>query len=1035
MALWVSVQGFVNREYLEESVLNRPIRQLRERTDYLFRRLEDIAGDDSRSSLRMVDVPLATDTDYVPQVKDFVYLNPETKVYEQALATIDVAKSLLFETDYPGFAVGLLISKSADGTKGTIVISGKVLLSDVGNWDLSELVETGEAFRSGPYYLSAVQRGRITQYPNGPEIYLGYFADNNATPGAGGYALVSPQYRSFAEAHIHQSFPLSMQPNGSWNIGDNDVPQVTGFSSDAAKLESQGTHAGVTGADLDVTPFEFIPGGLVGLRVYNVTKHTSGIITNNTGTLITAPDTGDWDPGDEYYIEDGERIVVIGDYKADYATDYTLVLTDATGTQPPIGMADFFIKYMSSDPTETGLVRVLGYEIPITIGNKGLRVYLQRTENGNETVVHSSTDTRRHTYTFRAADETESWVPNTFHAAMSEHVVSSRNYTMYVLGGPTTETADRVLNLTTRLSYSYVIDLEPTLPVDGDTITIAGTVFEFDNNSSVSANAVRVQIVPGDAEATVYELQSAILEAGLTDVTPIVLPGTGSMAILRDSGVSDISASGAFTYGATVMGSNVWLIEPYFVVYNDSYEAVTATLLTAMAGAWESLTLSENLRLCVSPFASNGDALTEYKADVGDYWTVELDNEAPAAKFKYNLGMNAGLSKFYPPVPLKAASFVLNGLELESHAHFPTSEYKDYMVAYGGLYWYGETFPWPSDWDNGGEDAADVKLAVLHLVRPRAGETGLVRSLQPAPDAPVSITRCGTNEPASTGDLQIDVDLTLRSRDDDLRGYRVFKEVRGNRLLGGPVVSRIVPGPGYSVTSPPGVPNGYGDVQLNLDNAVSSGEFDAIALQNAKEEMIGLFPYVKLLGWSTGGSNIPSGFTAKFALPATLTGLYRFVVSMVVFGEADINSGGTRQWVGMDFTYSVLHDYMPADDYKRTLVDGLITPAPTDPIHWDIPLGEDGASPVYTAYDPMVVHTAPDQATDNPAREFRASMGPYPKANDLLGGVVEADLGELALRAGSQIAIQIKRATAIGSPEYQEPVGIINLRWRLVQVE
>jgi hypothetical protein len=976
MALWVSVQGFVNREYLEETVLNRPIRQLRERTDYLYRRLEELAGDDSRSSLRLIDVPLATDTEHVPQVKDFVYLNPETKVYEQALATIDVAKNLLFETDYPGYAMGLLISKSADNTKGTVVISGKVLLSTVGNWDLAELVEDGETFRSGPYYLSATQRGRITQYPNGPEIYLGYFADDNNAPGTGGYALVSPQFRSFAEAHIHQSFALKMQPNGSWDIWDDDTHHVTGFGSNASLLASHGTHAGVTSATLDTTPWEFVPGALVGLQVYNVTKAAGAVITNNTGTSIDAVGIVDWDPGDEYYIEDGCRLVVVGDYKADYATDYTLVLTDATTLNPPTTLNDCYIKYTSSDPGESGLVKVLGYELPVAIGNKGLQVYLTRTARGSETVVDSSTDERRRTYTFRAPDETESWVPNTFHDVMAGHVTTERNTTLYIAGGPTTSTADGIINLTARLSYSYVLTWT-AMPVDGDTVTIAGTVFEFDDNASVSANAIRVPIVAGDEVATAYELQSAILEAGLTDVTPVILPADGSIAILRDSGVSDISISGAFTGTDSATPNTPELIDPYFVVYNDSYEAVTATLLVALPAVYESLALSENLRLIVTPFALNGDPNTEYKADVGDYWTVELRNEAPAAKFKYNLGMNIGLSNFYPPIPLKAASFVLNGLELESQAHFPTSDDKDYQVGYHGLYWYGET-PWPSDWEYGSDDIADIKLAVLHLIRPRAGETGIVRSLQPAPDAPVSITRCGTNEPASTGDLQIDVDLTLRSRDDDLRGYRAFKEVRGNRLLAGPVVSRILPGPGYSVTSPPGVPNGYGDVQLNLDSAVSSGEFDAVALRNAKEELIGLFPYIKLLGWQTGGgNNVPSGFTAKFALPSNLTGLYQFVVSMVLFGEANIATGA-RRLVGLDFTYSVLHDYMPANDYKRTLIDGLITPA-TDPIHWEVPLGLATDTPTYTAFDPMVVHTALDQAADNPAREYRASEGPYPQ--------------------------------------------------------
>ena len=53
-------------------------------------------------------------------------LNMAMKASEKALATIDVAKSLLFETDYPGYALGILISKAADGTTGTVVIMGPI---------------------------------------------------------------------------------------------------------------------------------------------------------------------------------------------------------------------------------------------------------------------------------------------------------------------------------------------------------------------------------------------------------------------------------------------------------------------------------------------------------------------------------------------------------------------------------------------------------------------------------------------------------------------------------------------------------------------------------------------------------------------------------------------------------------------------------------------------------------------------------------------------------------------------------------------
>lgn len=1148
MALWVTVQGFVDREYLEASVLNRPIRQLRERTDYLFNRLETLADSDVLSSLRLVDVPLATDTEYVPNVKDFVYLNPSTHVYEKALAAIDVANNLLFETDYTGYSLGLLVEKSDDNTTGTVVIMGKVALSDISNWTLTDLLETGETFRSGPYFLSGTARGKMTQYPTGPEIYLGYFTDDVSAAGTGGYAVLSPQFRSFAEAHIHQSFALKMQAAGSQGktlpgMADESsgsgsgvgplslhilslinelAAEINGFASEAADANYHGTHTGGSAATLTDGAAAFPVNNYVGLRIYNVTRDAVGVITANTATDITAVmETVDgvltnWETDDQYYIEDRQRLMVIGDYTSSEAVTYTCTLTDATGLLPPTSMSDLYITYTSTDPEDNGIVQIPGYNYPVTLGNKGLAVYLVRTGGTGWSTIDESdnVDVLRRQYVFTAPTQTEGWVPNTVQELMAHHVTTDRRYTLYVTGGPTETTADNTINATVRVAPWCKI-VYSGVPVDGDTIDIVGNTYEFDDDGVVSAGNTRVGIVSGDADATYAELLSTLLDAELTGVTPVYHPDGSAFVILRDTGVAGavtVSVTDTVVTTGLTPGVLVNLTDACFVVYDDyNYSLVDGVNpLVAVGAAYNAVPLKQNLYLRVTPFDTDGTAETTHTANAGDYWTVELNNEAPGASYKYNLGMNTALSALFPPVPVKAAAFVLDGLELASYAHFPDNA--DYRIGNSGLYWYADMLPWyavgsvgalrgihgsqavtvgsyiikvqglglsetparvvarirkPSETmldvdgsvltDTVSKDgftfeltgaaleagyyldylilvnATDTKRGVLHLVRPRAGESGIVRSLQPAPDAPISITRCGTSEAATTGDLQIGVDLSLRSRNDNLTDYNVFKRVQGNRLLAGPVVSRLLPGPGYTVASPPGAPAGCGDVQIQLDSAGMAGDFSEIALQNAKHELIGLFPYVRLLGWTTGGSNVPSGFTAMFSLPSSFTGAYQFVVSMVMFGEDGIASG-ERRIAGLSYTYSVLHDYLPEGDTIHNLVNGLITPA-TSPIAWEIPIGNESNTPVYTAYDPMIVHTDPDMAADDQGRVYQASVGPYPKANDLLGGVVEADLNNLILYGGSQVAIQIQRAGITAGTEYTGALGILNLRWRLIPVE
>jgi len=68
-----------------------------------------------------------------------------------------------------------------------------------------------------------------------------------------------------------------------------------------------GTHTGAMGALLIDDNAHFrIPDGLVGLRVYNGADGSSGVITGNTETTVTAVLAGGvidvWNPGDDYWI-------------------------------------------------------------------------------------------------------------------------------------------------------------------------------------------------------------------------------------------------------------------------------------------------------------------------------------------------------------------------------------------------------------------------------------------------------------------------------------------------------------------------------------------------------------------------------------------------------------------------------------------------------------------------------------------------------------------------------------------------------------
>jgi hypothetical protein len=297
----------------------------------------------------------------------------------------------------------------------------------------------------------------------------------------------------------------------------------------------------------------------------------------------------------------------------------------------------------------------------------------------------------------------------------------------------------------------------------------------------------------------------------------------------------------------------------------------------------------------------------------------------------------------------------------------------------------------------------------------------------------------------------LDVELVLSEENAGLDDYLVPKRVQGTKLLKGPVVSKIRPGAGIAISSPPGVPEGAGEVTIALASGQDyAGDFDKIALRNAKQELIGMFPYTRLLGWTTGQSNIPSGLVAQFQVPYTVAGEFQVYVYLTVFGEEDIaydaGSPNKIKNAGLTFDYSVLRDYDPDDDTYGTLLDNVVTPQ-YGPATVEIPFGIEGGTPyldadgasstkVYGAYDPMVIHNNPNEI-DVPGRIIRTMDAPFPVVGDKKGNVVTTlPLSNVTVRAGSMVGIEVQRGDVTASAdEYTGPIGITQLRWRLTRVD
>ncbi|MFC1453600.1 hypothetical protein ACFLQL_00280 [Verrucomicrobiota bacterium] len=1074
--LWVAIHGLANGEQLEESILNRPLYELKERTDYLYQQITAYAGVSPFETVLIPD--LAVDPESELQLGDIVYLDPTTRKLTKAAATTDLFNNIFLQADIASIALGIVtyLNPVDSPTIGTVAMLGKVTLSDAvsGSWLTTRMLETGEAFRSGPYYLSSVEPGKITANPAGPAIYIGYFLNQVADPTLLDYAIISTQYKDVASAHNHRAIAMATQPAGTQTYVADPITgthTVYGFDP-TADIETFDGLATVDADDILTAAETFIEDNLIGLTLYNVTKATSATITDNDAHTITAAGI-DWDVDDEYKVGKRCRIVIKGSWLSTEDVQYTLTLAGASIAAPPSGgVTGFDSVYMhcvSSDPNEeTTISRIRSYESLVAIGTKGLTVCLENIiATAWNTVEESATGsgslgTSRREWILDIPEQIKGWQAVRERKYFSDHFSGTdQKYSFIVLGGPQSSDDNRLLDtVTVKALHLYRIIYGTTVPTDGDTVTVSidavaanDRIYEFDDNESVTSPNIKVAIVAGDADLSFRNLVDAILAEEITGVDTAIsivnhhlLIGTtniGDVATTYTLGVTEILAAGPWDIGAT---------NGLMVYDKDHVALVPTTSYWSNADFYTPLLLSNNLYIMVIPYDSDGTDPVGTEIVNSDYWDCDILDEAPGAYFIYNIYTHQEFSQTYPPIPFVSGALVLNGIELDSYALFTTSY--SYRFGTTGVYWMTNKYgyvPWPADWvsvTNPGS-AGNIQNMVYHNIRMATGDSGIVSSLQPAPNSPIRVLKCGTSEDGTVGNLMLDLDLQLTELSSNIEGYQVYKGISSNKLLKGPVVSEIVAGPGVTISSPPGVDNGRGKVTVGLSSGAGlSGLFENVSLENAKQEKIGMFPYVRLLGWVTGGTNINTGFTCNFKLPHTISGNYRVLVYLTMFGETVVSNvegvdpSTLIKYAGLEFSYSVLHDYLtPAGDNSiDNLVDGIITPASAVSI--DVPIGLAATYPanIYNAYDPIIIHNNENEPVKENMRIMWLLGNPFPKVEydgggtqigDLQGGS-PVDPAYAYVTAGSLVSIRVRRAASSATPAYTSNLGFINMMWQLV---
>lgn len=941
-AAWHSVRGLSDGQNVDAETLNRPIAELASRTDYLKNRLDALGGLDC---ITVRDVRLSeTDT---PDVGDIVFVDPETKLYSKAIASMSLYDA--YTASERAYAVGMLTYRS--GYSGYVTLYGKV---DISGMDVDGMVEKGP-FENGQYYLSSTTPGKITRFPTGPRILVGFFARNDLVSGSmsGGFAIVNPQHMDI-EAHAHRTYRLKPRPAG-------ELRYVSDDSNDAGSVAVVG----------------YSPEG---------------------GSLEGVP-----------------RLTICGDLTTNLSPAYEVSFSDGAGNTPTSWPC--VVSWTAEDGdtgSGTATMRFFGDEVPV--GSLGMAVRLAPSDGqGLDRPFQSDVDASYRTWRIDR-EKARGWTDS------SANVVSAFG-TMYAVLSGSSDTEENHIEIDVPERVYDLTELFDGVSA-GDSASINGQEFVFDDGTRTEQEGTTLVQIGTSDYATLCALaeKCASLVACDDAIEQVLVGGTVS----RNGEECDPSLDNEG--------------QAKYAIAADSRTKRSLAVPSTFGGAksfslvplenWSSVPLANGMSVS---FMGDGQFLA------GDGLVQDVRFPCGGTAYRYAIEFDNDLKKHFPPVPAKSGSLMLNGVELEGYDLY--GDPAVFAIGDDSVYWRDPSFgrtPWPSSYDGGDVPPEDEYRLVFHFVSEFHSETGPVTSLRSGSGSPIKVRRCGTDEDANVGDLELDLDLMLETSDQGVAGYKVGKATRNGRILLGPVVEKLIAGPGISFSQKSGMPDGQGTVTISADGTEYCGDFETVALENAKLESIGMFPYTRFLPWNAGGANIPTGFVAKFHVPATAhDALYRVKFYATVFGETSFSDAMAPRMAGVTMDFNILPDYSSTGLSPETanLKTGLIKP--DSPAVLDIPFGSmrDDGSYGYDAFDPLLIHND-SSIEDEYGRSAQVYDHAFPTKDDCSSYVKAHGItSAFGVKPGYTVAIRFSRSapTAAGEP-YTGAIGFLNLRWSVEEV-
>lgn len=950
--MWLPVKKFSNGESLDANTLNVPIGQLGDRTAYLYNRLRELLSHGKMASVLLTDVGL--DADDIPEVGNVVYLDNDSHLFAKAKASMSLYDD--FTAADSAFTVGIL--QSRDGGRGTVIAYGRMDLDSGGDPVKAEdMLESGEEFRPGRYYLSANEAGKLTANPTGPLIYVCTIDGSVSTTGSfSGDAIVNPQYLDIGTSHVHRAATLTARPAGTLSI------------------------------------YGYLP------ETYDSSSPESGLALRFGGT---------WTPEDEkayaFYI-DQESV----QWPNPVALKWTV-----NGEH-----SDDFVAYVHAPDEEVEVA-------------DGLTVRLSIPMSSASSAFSGLSSGQRTWPALEFPDAGKGW---TAHAASAVAETDDVQGLKVALRGKIDASPSTV-----KVAFPEQVQVLTLGSIaSGSEFVYGDHDFVFTTDAEAySGDGTPVQLGSCLADSALY-LAAALRGSGETGEFAVYEANSGSSAKLLVMDGLEVQVDGTVvTLRETVAQNSFSVVGAQsinFVLFDGEGRALgdSPVFTNAKSYCWNKAA-EDGLSVMIYQTTTSSSLLVP----AGTVVSAQMFDDDPEAIYDYVIGLDQQIAMYWPPVPPKSAALMVNGVEMDNKALLPDNP----TVSFGNdtIHWFEDDAgrkPWPEELQSrdAAIDPSLDKTEVMHWVRSFQGATGPVTSIQAKEGSVLKIFGYGTNKTANTGDLVIDAAFDFRIENGGAAGYNVPKRARGGKLVAGPVVEKIIGGPGVSVISRAGCPEGQGTVMVALDNGTYRSQFSDIALENAEQAKIGMFPYIRLKGYTGQVITSPSAFTATMRVPTNLPDAkYALRLFASVFGEIGF-SGASRMFACVKMAYNVLPDFSATGDMMyRNLKTSLLKPDSDRTVL--IPFGhsgDGGAVYSYNGYDPVLVTTegAAEQAVDDIVEPVLGKD--IPSEQDFREQLIIPDL-----RPGYLVGVRFSRAvtqTTQGGA-YTSPIGFINMSWELVSAE